>query len=204
MEERKKLLVFGATGGIGRAVAAEAERRGWAVKAVGRAEIDLSDAASLEAKFDALFASEGPFAGVAYCAGICPVVPLAMLDATTLERATFVNCHAFVMAAKAFARKGAHAAEGATAVAVSSVSATDGWAGGAAYCASKGALSAACRALDCELKARGVRVKALEPSYVLTDMFRKGAGRMGVPECAAMPPEDFAALVLDAIESPEP
>ena len=93
-----------------------------------------------------------------------------------------------------------HAKTGAVALAVSSVSATEGWAGGTAYCASKGALSAACRALDRELAAKKIRVMAIEPNHVLTDMFRKGAGRMGVPESAARSPESLAQEILEMID----
>ena len=97
---------------------------------------------------------------------------------------------------RAFAARGAHAEGGAVAVAVSSVSAREGWAGGAAYCASKGALSAVARALAAELAPKRIRVEAIEPSHVLTDMFRNGAARMGVPESTAVPPESVAADIL--------
>ncbi|MBQ2513872.1 MAG: SDR family oxidoreductase, partial [Bacteroidales bacterium] len=110
------------------------------------------------------------------------------------------GCTGFVMMMKAFAAQGAHTRR-AAAVAVSSVSAGEGWPGGAAYCAAKGALSAAARALDVELSPKGIRVAALEPRYVLTRMFRGCAGRMGVPEAAAMPPETFAQEVMDRVES---
>ena len=125
--------------------------------------------------------------------------PLSLLDASCLAETQLVNCDAFVLAVKHFSRPGAFSGDGAVAIAVSSVSAKEGWAGGTAYCASKGALSAACRALDAELSPKGVRVKAVEPGHVLTAMFRKGAGRMGVPDSAAMPPETLAAGILDAI-----
>ena len=123
-----------------------------------------------------------------------------LLDAAALAEVQLVNCDAFVLAVKHFSRPGAYAKTGAVALAVSSVSATEGWAGGTAYCASKGALSAACRALDRELAAKKIRVKAIEPNHVLTDMFRKGAGRMGVPESAARSPESLAQEILEMIE----
>ena len=67
------------------------------------------------------------------------------------------------------------------------------------YCASKGALSAAARALDAELSPKGISVAALEPRYVLTRMFRDCAGRMGVPEAAALSPESFACELMDRL-----
>lgn len=201
-----KMLVAGAAGGIGRAVRAEAERRGWTCVGTSRKEgaaeyvVDFSDRDGLEQSLMRLFTAEGPFDAVVYCVGTCSVKPLAMLDAAALGDTMFVNCGAFVLLAKHFSRPGAYAKTGAAAMAVSSVSATEGWAGGTSYCASKGALSAACRALDAELTPKGIRVASIEPRYVLTDMFRKGAGRMGVPESSAMPPGILAAGIVDDIE----
>ena len=206
MVNRGKMLIIGACGGIGRAVRAEAERRGWSCVGTSRRpdgaeyQIDCADCDGLEPALMRLFRDEGPFAAVVYCAGTCPVKPLALLEAAELAEVQRVNCDAFILAVKHFSRPGAYAKTGAVALAVSSVSATEGWAGGTAYCASKGALSAACRALDRELFAKKIRVKAIEPNHVLTDMFRKGAGRMGVPESAARSPESLAQEILEMIE----
>ena len=204
--KRGKMLIVGASGGIGRAVRTEAERRGWTCVGTSRREgasdrtLDCADRDGLEQALMRLFMDEGPFAAVAYCAGVCPVRPVALLDPAALAETQFVNCDAFLLLMKHFSRPGAYAKDGAAALAVSSVSAAEGWPGGTAYCASKGALSAACRALDAELAPKGIRVAAIEPRYVLTDMFRKGAGRMGVPESAARTPESLAVEVLDALE----
>lgn len=203
----KKMLIVGATGGIGRAIRAAAEARGWTCVGTGRRAgssdevLDCLDADGYELALMRLFTTQGPFQAVVYCAGTCPVVPLARLDAAVLAETQRVNCDAFLLLMKQFARPGAFAKEGAAAVAISSVSATAGWAGGAAYCASKGALSAACRALAVELAPKKIRVFAPEPSYVLTDMFRSGAGRMGVPESAAQDPVAFAAEIVAKLES---
>lgn len=200
-----KMLVVGASGGIGSAVRDEAERRGWTCIGTSRREgaaeyvLDCSDRDGLEPALMRLFMAEGPFSAVVYCAGICHVKPLPLLDASALAVTQFVNCDAFVLLMKHFARTGAYTKSGAVAMAVSSISAVEGWAGGTAYCASKGALSAACRALDAELSVKGIRVASIEPRYVLTDMFRKGAGRMGVPESTASTPESFAVTLLDAL-----
>ncbi len=198
-----RLLVVGATGGIGRAVRAEALARGWECVGTSRHEgaaewmLDLADRDGLELSLMRLFAAEGPFDGVIYCVGVCPVMPIARIDAASLSAAQFVNCDAFILLMKHFARPGAYAKGGAVAVAVSSVSATEGWAGGTSYCASKGALSAACRALAAELAPKKIKVYAVEPRHVLTDMFRAAAGRMGVPESDARTPDDLAHEILD-------
>ena len=206
MAGKQKIAVVGVTGGIGRAVKREAERRGWLVVGTSRMEgaadylLDCADKDGLELALARLFTAEGPFDAVAFCAGVCPVKPLSLVDAAALAETFFEDAAAFVLTMKHFARPGAFAKTGACAVAVSSVSATEGWAGGALYCAAKGALSAAARALAAELAPKNIRVVALEPRHVLTDMFRRCAGRMGVPESAALPPEKLAVQILDAIE----
>ena len=205
MARPRRILVVGASGGIGRAVMAAGTARGWTClgtsRRAGAADfvLDCSDRDGFELAVMRLFTAEGPFDAVVYCAGVCPVRPLSTLDAVTLADVQRVNCEAFILLMKHFARPGAAAKEGATVVAISSVSATEGWAGGSAYCASKAALSAACRALDVELAAKKIHVVALEPSYVRTEMFRQGAGRMGVPDTVALPPEVFAEQVLEAL-----
>ena len=201
MATKKRLLVVGASGGIGYAVVAEASAAGWdCVRADRHSEfrLDLSDAANLEASFKSLFAEQGRFDAVVFTAGVCPIVPLGSLSAGELAKTMLVNCESFIKLVKAYAACGV-SENGGKVVAVSSVSANEGWAGGAAYCASKGALSAAVRALDAELAQKGIRVTALEPGHVLTDMFRRGAGRMGVPETQAASPQSIAREILALI-----
>ena len=200
---QRRMLVVGSSGGIGRSVVAAATERGWTCVGADRhseCHLDLSDRDGLEMELVRLFAERGPFDAVVYAAGVCPVAPLATLDAETLAFVQFVNCDAFILLAKAYAALGAHPRGGGVMVAVSSVSAREGWAGGAAYCASKGALSAAARALDVELAPKRIALRVVEPGHVLTDMFRRGAGRMGVPESAAMKPADLAERILGMVE----
>lgn len=182
------IAVAGSTGGIGSAVVAAARRRGCTVVEVNRGEYAerrlFSDGA-------------GPFDAVVFAIGTCPVAPLLKTDDQMFAETIRVNCTMFLRLVREVVESRLYA-PGAKFVAVSSVSAVEGWAGGAAYCASKGALSAMCRALSCELAPRGISVAALEPRYVATKMFERGAMRMGVPISQAMSPESFAEQVLDA------
>ena len=134
---------------------------------------------------------------------LCRLRPLSSVTVVVPEMRRVLRASAHVRDETTCAARAACSAAcaSAPAVAVSSVSATEGWAGGTAYCASKGALSAACRALDRELAAKKIRVRAIEPNHVLTDMFRKGAGRMGVPESAARSPESLAQEVREMIDN---
>ena len=127
---------------------------------------------------------------------MCPVRPLTALTDDELEETFRVNCGLFVRLMRHVIGAKLYNPQGLKVIAISSVSATEGWAGGAAYCASKGALSAVCRALDVELKPRGISIVALEPRYVKTRMFDDCAGRMGVDPALAQDPDEFAKEVL--------
>lgn len=193
----RKMIITGATGGIGRAVAQLAASRGWQLTLISRTastlaadfpsaqllSLDLAEPFELAESCDALV----------HCAGTCDVLPLAATSPAVLSRAFALHCIAFTQLVKCVRANGAAAA-------VSSVSATEGWAGGTAYCAAKGALSAAARALACELAPQQIRIKAFEPRYVLTPMFNACAGRMGVPASLAQAPAVLAEQILSWIE----
>ena len=186
-----RILVTGASGGIGGAFAEVARDAGHEVVEWNRAEFDRGDALP-GAMFDA----------VLFATGTCPVVPVAALSDDRFAETVRVNCGLFLGIVREIVSRRLYPQGGARMVAVSSVSAREGWSGGAAYCASKGALSAMCRALDEELKIRGIRVTALEPRHVRTKMFDGGAGRMGVDPGLALDPVEFAKDILKGIERP--
>lgn len=179
-----RVLVTGTSGGIGGAVRDAAIARGWQVAEVNRGDFDLP-------------LPSGPFEAVVFATGTCPVKPLSLTSDDELNATFAVNCGLFVSLMRRVVKERLYAPAGMKALAVSSVSANEGWPGGVAYCASKGALSAACRVLDAELKPRGISVKALEPRYVRTRMFDNCAGRMGVDPSLAKDPKVLAEEILD-------
>lgn len=181
-----RILVTGTTGGIGGAVRDVARAAGHAVVEVNRGGFDSPLA--------------GPFDAVVFATGTCPVVPLGLLSDAAFAETVGVNCGLFVKLMRRLVTERLFSPAGARVLAVSSVSASEGWPGGAAYCASKGALSAVCRALDAELAPRRVSVAALEPRYVKTRMFDACAGRMGVDPGLARDPADVARDVLAALD----
>ena len=178
-----RILITGTTGGIGGAVKRAALAGGHTVVEVNRGDFDAP--------------LDGPLDAVVFATGMCPVKPLALLSEAEFVETMSVNCGLFVRLMRRLVTEKMQGPKGMRVVAVSSVSATEGWAGGAAYCASKGALSAACRALDVELKPKGISVVALEPCYVKTRMFDACAGRMGVDPALAQDPDAFAKEVLN-------
>lgn len=188
-----RVLVAGSTGGIGQAVASACRARGHEVFCLDRADFA---AGGLKARLE----KSAPLDGFAFCTGVCPVRPLALVDDALFAETLRVNCGLFLALMREIVANRLFSPAGFRAGAVSSVSATEGWPGGNAYCASKGALSALCRALQAELATKNVVVRAFEPRYVRTKMFESCAGRMGVPASCARAPEDFAADVLNFLE----
>lgn len=181
-----RILITGTTGGIGGAVKRAAVADGHEVIEVNRDDFDGFPSVG-----------SGPIDGIVFTTGVCPVKPLTALTDAEFEETCRINCGLFVKLMRHVIVGKLNNPKGLRVVAISSVSAAEGWAGGAAYCASKGALSAVCRALDAELKSKRVSVTALEPRYVKTRMFDACAGRMGVDPAQAMDPDEFAKEVLD-------
>ncbi len=99
--------------------------------------------------------------------------PFMKWDETTVEdfnnlfetnvRGTWVVC---TEAAKQMIREG----HGGAICCVSSISAHVGAPGQTAYCGTKGAISMLAKALACDLGAHGIRVNAVEPGWVKTNM----------------------------------
>lgn len=181
-----RLLVTGTTGGIGGAVKRAALAAGHTVIEINRGDFDTFPSLGVDL-----------LDGIVFTTGVCPVKPLSALTDAEFEETFRVNCGLFVKLMRHVIGGKLNNPSGMKVVAISSVSATEGWAGGAAYCASKGALSAVCRALDAELKPKKVSVVALEPRYVKTRMFDNCAGRMGVDPALATDPDEFAKEVLN-------
>lgn len=184
-----RLLLAGASGGIGGAVGRAARLAGHEVVEFARGGF-VNPQPQLEGVFDA----------VVFAVGVCAVKPLAFCGDEELVETFTVNCVYFARLMRHLLTHRLYSPQGMKALAVSSVSAVEGWAGGSAYCASKGALSALCRALDAELSPRGISVEAIEPRYVKTRMFDNCAGRMGVSPDLARTPEDLALEILAKLE----
>lgn len=192
----RRVLVTGASSGIGRACAVCAARLGASVILTGRRldaleetrtmlegdgarhfvfAGDLSDSDFVQALPRQILEAAGPLDGFVHAAGIGPAMPISVVAESLIEASLKVNYKAFLLLMKAFSGK-AFVNRGFSSVAVSSVSAEIGWAGGSVYAGSKGALSAAVRALAIELAPKGMRVNAVCPGYVKTPFFDRVAG----------------------------
>jgi 3-oxoacyl-[acyl-carrier protein] reductase len=215
-------LVTGGARGIGRAAAIALAREGADVlvafktsedgarsaadeiRAIGRraaiARGDVSVAAEAQALVDACLAAFGRLDILVTAAGVLREGLLMLSPDAALEEPLRANALGAMYCARAALRPMIARREGAI-VNVSSVAAWRGLPGQAAYAASKGAVSALTRQLAREVARFGIRVNAVAPGAIETDLL--GA----VPEAArrellhAIPLERFglAAEVGEAI-----
>ena len=187
----KVLLVTGASRGIGAATARLAARRGWAVGVnyAGREDAaravceairaeggdavplgaDVSDEGQVRALFRACEAALGPVSGLVNNAGILgPAAPLGAIAAPRWRRIWAVNVEGtFLCCREALSRLGT----GGAIVNLSSMAATLGGGGEFLdYAASKGAVESFTLGLAQEVGPRGIRVNAVRPGLIETDM----------------------------------
>lgn len=180
----KAYVVTGASSGIGAAVAKALIARGDEVLAVARREeilrssygegylaLDLCADEAVEAVAKAAGTRFGAIDGFVHCAGFALPMPLGLIDADSAKRLYAVHA-LFPMRFLGWMAKAANHRAGASAVLVGSRSTREADVGNVAYVAAKGAVEAMVRSAAAELSARGVRVNAVSPGIVDTEMAR--------------------------------
>jgi len=162
-------LVTGASRGIGRAVVVRFEQLGARVLAPTRAELDLTDAAAVEAYAAAL---DEPVDILVNNAGVNPLAGIDELTDDALAETLAVNLTAPLRLCRALAPGMAARGYGRI-VNVSSVWTVVGRARRLPYTVSKTGLNGLTRALAVELAPRGVLVNAVAPGIVATELTRQ-------------------------------
>jgi NAD(P)-dependent dehydrogenase (short-subunit alcohol dehydrogenase family) len=215
-------LVTGASSGLGRATAVALAEAGADVALLARGQDDLEQAAAevvgvgrrglvLVADLADAQALAGAVARVVEAFGRIDVLvnaagtdvpgPVAELALESWDRVVAVNLRAPFVLAKAVVPH-MRAAGGGTIVNVSSVAGKRGWAGAAAYCASKFGLTGLTQALAAEGRADGIRACVLYPGAMATSWgvwsptAREGAQGERPPARRALPPQQVAELIV--------
>lgn len=180
----KRILVTGASSGIGRAVCRTVAELGGLVVATGRDESRLEEVrreltgdghVSVQADLteaddrDRLVREAGTIQGFVHAAGALKILPFSFSTERVLREAQAVNFEAPLLLTQRLLKKKA-IADHASLVFVTSIAASHGAKGHTLYGASKAALTAAARALALEVSGRGVRVNCLAPGMVRTPM----------------------------------
>lgn len=185
----RRVLVTGASSGIGRAIADELARRGAALVLLGRdratlhavregldgsghhvLELDLANADRVGPALRRLTGDLGRLYGLCHSAGVVQTLPLAANRPADTRSMMEVNLVAALELARAVTRRDLMEPDGGAIVFVASVYGRAGIAGQIGYSASKGALIAAARSMALELARRNIRVNTLSPGMVATPM----------------------------------
>jgi 3-oxoacyl-[acyl-carrier protein] reductase len=184
-------LVTGASRGIGRATAQRLAERGYDLVLHGQRPEPVAEvAAELAGKYGVTaFAGHGDIAdpetskalvkvafenykrldALVVNAGTHAAGMLGMTDDATIQRLLAVNAAGAAYTLRGAARLLARGRTPAV-VLVSSITATRGIAGQAVYAASKAAVAALAKSAAKELGPQGIRVNAVEPGFIATDM----------------------------------
>jgi NAD(P)-dependent dehydrogenase (short-subunit alcohol dehydrogenase family) len=222
-------LVTGATSGIGRAVAVQLAAEGFTVLVHGRdavrgtqvvegieltggharfVEADLFDDSAI-AEFAA---NLGPVDVLVNNAGMSWFGPTATLDLATYDRLWDLNVKSAYLLVAALAPGMVERGSGSI-ISIDSMAGHVGLAGGAAYGASKAALTALSRAWAAEFSPSGVRVNTVAPGPVYSDeskrelidnlatttLLGRGAAPEEIAEVVAFLASDRASYVTGAL-----
>jgi len=188
------ILVTGASSGIGRAVARllahqgarvllggrDAERLEMEAKALGPERavgvpMDLVDLDGACQWVGELVQIHGPLSGIVHSAGIRSGVPIRMLKQAGMTRMMAIHVDVPLGLIKGFRQRRPGGLPGAI-VLISSVLGLVGSPSEVAYCAAKAAMGGVVRSAALELAAEGIRVNAVAPGFVESEMlsaFRK-------------------------------
>jgi NAD(P)-dependent dehydrogenase (short-subunit alcohol dehydrogenase family) len=190
---KKTLLITGATSGIGKATALRFAQAGASVAAVGRdeaalirlkKELDSFGGQFLAIRADLSLENEAEmvvsktaehFEGIDVLVNAAGHLSSGTIENTSLEAwdaMLRINLRApFILMQKALP---AIIARGGNIVNVSSVTGLRAFPGVLAYCVSKAGLDQLTRCAALELAARGVRVNAVNPGVVVTEIHKRG------------------------------
>jgi 3-oxoacyl-[acyl-carrier protein] reductase len=213
--EGKAALITGASGGIGAAVARRLHDAGASVGLLSRrgddlglqrslgVSCDVRDRSAVADATDAVVERFGRLDVVVANAGVGAYGPFLELDPELVEAMIDVNLKGTLYTAAATLQHLIDSGEGDF-VALASVAGLRAFPGEAAYNASKFGQVGFARALDHELRERGVRATCICPGGVKTD-FAIGTGRTeGDPELDGMlTADEVADVVLFAVTRPK-
>jgi 3-oxoacyl-[acyl-carrier protein] reductase len=218
--ENKKALVTGASRGIGRAVSEAFLKEGAEVWGIGTREpadltervngsggrfhwtnADLGNLESVENIIEELLKASGGFDILVNNAGITRDNLSFRMSLADFQKVLDVNLSAAFLAARAVGRDMIRKKSGSI-INMASVAGVHGNGGQANYAASKGGLIAVTKSIALEVASRGIRVNAVTPGFITSDMTgaipeaAKTAMLDRIPLKRPGAPEDVAAAVL--------
>jgi NAD(P)-dependent dehydrogenase (short-subunit alcohol dehydrogenase family) len=188
--EGKKILVTGASSGIGKAIAIESSKMGANVIITGRNEKRLRDTfsklegsghglivadLSIKEEIERLHKELPVIAGLVNCAGLTKVVPFSFATRDSFEDVMNVNFFAPTELTRLMV-KSKKIGKGGSVVFISSVSGVYCSAvASSIYSSSKGAINGLVKGVALDLAPKGIRVNSVNPGMIDTDIFSGSA-----------------------------
>jgi NAD(P)-dependent dehydrogenase (short-subunit alcohol dehydrogenase family) len=185
----KRILVTGASSGLGREISIVLNQLGARIKLIGRDEIRLQTVCELLGsennswesfdltnnfkeiplwmKQDAI--DNGPFYGLVHSAGIEKTLPVRSVSEKDYDELMAINTKSAFFLAKGFVQKKCYVPGGGM-VFLSSIASLSGQKGLSLYSASKGAIVSMVRSMAVELSPKNIRVNSISPGHIETNM----------------------------------
>lgn len=187
--EGKRILVTGASSGIGRGICIDTSKMGATVHLMARNEqrlketlsqmqgeghqihqVDLCDQDAVTEMIDSLPALDG----VVLCAGIIKTMPVKNISEEALEEIFNTNIMSDIrMVSRMLKKKKLN--KGASVVFISSVSTFNVKVGNSLYSATKGAVNSFAKAMALEVAKQNMRVNCIQPGFVPSSILSSGA-----------------------------
>lgn len=193
----KKILITGASSGIGKAIAEYLSEMGANVVLVSRDKqkleeivnrlpnkayyypFDLKRLDDIEDIFKYLKSEDIKLDGFVHSAGLLKGLPLKVNDIELMQEIMTVNYYSFVELMKYFSLR-KYSNNSASAVAISSVTPLRAEKGRLIYTASKGAINSSVGVMAKELAGRNIRVNAVLSAFVETEGYKKESATIDV------------------------
>lgn len=197
--EGKNILITGASSGIGREVAIYLDSLGCHTIMTARREhilnnlksnmknesyifpLDLGNDDKIRQLFNFCLEKDLKLDGFVHCAGINILSPIQTIDIEEAKEIMNVNFFSFMQLCKFFCLK-KYSKEGSSIVAMSGFASLGGQKGNGQYAVSKAAINSAVKTMSQEFLRRRIRVNAILPNYVDTDMMERAKMEGGITD----------------------
>jgi short-subunit dehydrogenase len=184
----KKIIIAGATSGMGKALAVKLSQQGAELSLIGRdleklkkiqSEIgacqsqvyvkDFSCPNGFQDTLDSIISDGKKIDGLVYCAGITKILPLSFLSKKNMDESMTVNLYSFAELIGQLSKKKYH--NNASIVGISSIATLYPQKCQGVYVATKSAMNGMVTSMAMELAEKGMRINTVMPSSTRTKMY---------------------------------